>query len=140
MLRAPVLFACLLLASCAPHDPGRLPPPASDLLPTVQAEMHGDSVHFVLQVTNTTTAPVPLNFTTGQSYDFVVKQADREIWRWSGGRSFTQALRDVVLAAGETRRYDASWAPPAGATGEFVVDATMMLRERPVAQSTRFRL
>jgi hypothetical protein len=140
MFRAPVLVACFLLASCAPQDPGRPAPASLDLLPTVQAEMRGDSVHFVLQVTNTTTAPAALTFATGQSYDFVVKQADREIWRWSTDRSFTQSLRDEQLAPGETRRYDASWAPPAGSSGEFVVDAVMLLRDRPVAQSTRFRL
>jgi hypothetical protein len=139
--RAPSLLVLTLsLAGCAAGAPDPTPSDAPPLLATVQVGTFPDSVHFVLQVTNTTDRAIELGFSSGQSFDFAVRRGDREVWRWSGDRMFTQALRSETLAPGETKRYDAGWVPGAGASGEYTVTGSLTDREYRVAQSAAFRL
>ncbi|MBV9774512.1 MAG: hypothetical protein JO040_11215, partial [Gemmatimonadetes bacterium] len=101
-----------------PETPGQVR--SGTLVSSLQVQPTRDSVRFVLQVTNAGTQPMALDFSSGQSFDFVVQQDGRELWRWSGDRMFTQALRSETLAAGETRTFSATWNPPAGLHGELV--------------------
>lgn len=110
------------------------------LASSLRAENAGDSVHFTLLITNASAAPVELTFSSGQSFDFVVEDGRRELWRWSAERMFTQAIRQETLAPGETRRYEASWAPPPGVRGELTVRGILTAREHPLEQRTAFRL
>jgi Intracellular proteinase inhibitor len=138
--RMAALAALALIAGCASREPSAGPegPP---LLASVKAATFGtDSAVFSLQVTNTTAAPVALDFRTGQEFDFVVLRGTEEVWRWSGDRMFTQALRTDTLAAGETRTYSASWAPLPRAAGEYTVRGLLSARNVQVEQATRFRL
>ena len=136
---AGVLMALLLLAGCAANgrDSGAGAPA---LLPSVKVTLLGDSVRFLLQVTNTTAQPVELEYPTGQGYDFVVRRGGEEVWRWSAERMFTQALRTERLAPGGTLSYDAVWSPPAGAEGEYEVAGLLTARSHAVEQRARFRL
>lgn len=138
------LVALGLITACAPrpNDGGDMG--ATDLLPSVQATAAGDSVHFVLQVTNTTDAPIELVYPSGQSFDFQVEDASGEIvWTWSANRMFMQAIREETLGAGETLTHSASWLPseygemPAG---EYTVTGTLTVADRTVEQRTTFRL
>jgi hypothetical protein len=134
-----VVLGWLLGAGCAhrvPGDTSGTPP----LLATVQAETFPDSVHFVLQVTNTTDEPLTLHYSSGQSFDFSVRRAGRVVWRWSDGMMFTQAMKEGTLAPGETKRYDASWKPAPGAEGEYTVTGELTDRENRTAQTAAFRL
>ena len=135
------LGALALLAGCTQPDPPASPGGASPLLSSVQASTFGsDSAVFALQVTNTASAPLTLEFGSGQSYDFVVLRGTQEVWRWSADRMFTQALRSETLPGGATNTYTATWAPLPGSGGEYTVRATLMARNAPVEQTTRFRL
>lgn len=69
----------------------------------------GDPIPLVLAVTNTTNRPKTLNFSSGQRYDFVVTQDGREIWRWSAGKAFIQALGLVTIQPNETLRFRETW-------------------------------
>ena len=106
----------------------------------MQVYTTGGTVTLVLQVTNTTDAPLELNFPSGQSYDFVVRQGDQEIWRWSDGQMFTQSLRTERLAAGETLSYQESWPAPSSARGELVAIGTLVATDHPIEQAGRFSL
>lgn len=124
------------------HPAGSTPEaeaPAAGLVASVHVEMLADSVRFTLQVTNSRSAPAPLEFSSGQSYDFVVRQGEREVWRWSADRMFTQALRSETLGAGETLSYQAVW-HPADTHGDFTVTGMLTVLPTPVAQSARFHL
>jgi hypothetical protein len=135
------LGALALLAGCTQPDPPASPGGTSPLLASVQASTFGsDSAVFSLQVTNTSSAALTLNFNSGQEFDFVVMRGTQEVWRWAGDRMFTQALRSETLAPGETETYTATWAPLPGSGGEYTVRATLMARNAPVEQTTRFRL
>ena len=72
----------------------------------------GDAVDFTLVVTNAGVAPVGLSFRTGQTADVVVLADGETVWRWSAGRSFTQALREERLEPGEAMRFEARWDDP----------------------------
>lgn len=139
---ATLLLACAPSAAPPPAEGARQErngsPQESPLLASVQASTAGDSVDFLLQVTNTSTEPVRLEFTSGQSFDFVVTRDGAEVWRWSADRMFTQALRSEMLAAGATRSFNASWMPPPGARGEYTVTGALTVSNHEVEQSTRF--
>ncbi len=80
-----------------------------------------------------------MSFPTGQTYDFIVRQGTREVWRWSADRRFTQALRTETLGPGETLRFEEEWAP-GGTRGEFNVVGVLMASDHRVEQSTRITL
>lgn len=133
----------LLLAAIAGCTPGMRSPEPGDgpLLPSLQVYTEAQRVNFVLQVTNTATTPVRLEFASGQSADFLVLDEDgREIWRWSSEQMFTQAERTEALAAGASLRYEGEWNPEAGIRGNLVAVGRLTARNFPVEQSTRFQL
>lgn len=135
--------ALLMLAACAARESdegGNGDRDGRPLLASLQTTTFGDSVQFMLQVTNTGTAPVELNFSSGQSFDFVVRDGEREVWRWSADQMFTQALRTESLAPGETRTFQAMWRPGQALRGEFTAVGMLTASDHPVEQSTRFRL
>jgi len=107
---------------------------------TMGVRMAGDTVHFVLHVTNMTDAPLTLEFPSSQRYDFAVARRDGEtVWSWSATRSFAQALGSEVLLPGESRRYEASWLA-AGARGEYVATGWVTSRNYPVELRTVFQV
>jgi hypothetical protein len=128
------------LAGCALPAAAPDGGPADPLLPSLQATTQGDSVWFVLQVTNVSESPVRLEFTSGQTHDFAVRAGDREVWRWSADRMFTQALHSRVVAPGETLTYTAAWRPDRGRTGEHTVVGSLAARNHPVRQAMYFRI
>lgn len=141
MERILALAALAGLIGCAALENGGSGMDVSDLLPSVQATALGDSVEFVLQVTNTTGSEIDLTYPTGQSFDFVVSDAaGREVWRWSADRMFTQAVREEELAAGETLTYSAAWAAAGQPAGDYSVLGTLTVMDRTVQQRTEFTL
>lgn len=132
--------ACTTPGANAERSPMSEPARRGSLVSSLQVEPSADSVRFVLQVTNAGTQPVPLEFSSGQSFDFVVMQGARELWRWSADRMFTQAMRSETLAPSETRTFTATWAPPAGVHGELTASGFLTARGQRAEQQTRFRL
>lgn len=56
-----------------------------------------------IEVANTGDAPVTITFPSGQDGDAVLEKDDGTVvHRWSDGRFFDQAVREVTVAAGET--------------------------------------
>src|SRR5690606_36665342 len=147
LLRLLPLLVLVLAGGCAPRaaepepDAARSASDPPDLLASVQATTYGDSVQFVMQVTNTTAQPVVLEFRSGQRFDFVVERDGAEVWRWSDGQMFTQALSSEPLPAGGTLSYSTPWAPGPAAGGEFTVRG-VLTAEPPnrAAQRARFRI
>lgn len=72
--------------------------------------VQGDEVSFELHVTNGGPKRVELTFPSGQTHDIVVYDAaGSEVWRWSAGQMFTQALRNKELDVHETLSYSVRW-------------------------------
>lgn len=137
------MAATALVCGCNPGvpmaevEPGAGSPP--ELGSSFNVHVEDRTVHLELHVTNVTSGPLVLEFSTSQRYDFAVDQPDGEgAFRWSAARSFAQALGTEELAAGESRRYTASWTAPRG--GEYVATAWLVSSDYPVELRTVFRV
>lgn len=135
------LLAVAAAVACTPRDPGSEGTPGRDgLVTSMEVETAGGVVRMTLHVTNDTSQPLELEFTSGQRYDFAVTRPDGEsLWTWSADKSFIQALGSETIPAGGTLRYSEEW-DPAGLTGDFVATGTVTSRNRAVAQSAYFDL
>ncbi len=70
-----------------------------------------------ITVVNPFDEPMTLQFTSGQTYDFIIRDSkDQNVWQWSDGKVFTQALQQRELAAGESYEVAARWTVPEGET------------------------
>jgi hypothetical protein len=70
----------------------------------------GEPVQLTLRVRNASPFTVTVTMPTGQDFDFIVRTlAGPEVWRWSHDQAFTQAVREVTFAPGETKTFTASW-------------------------------
>lgn len=100
----------------------------------------GDNVEFVLHITNNAQKKLELTFPSGQNYDVtVLDSVGREVWRWSSGRMFTQALQNHVLEANETLTYEAAWNPES-MRGAFVAVASLRSENHPLERRVPFSL
>jgi hypothetical protein len=66
---------------------------------------------FVLNVFNISDKLLPFDFTSGQSYDFVVVNTvtGQEVWRWSRRMFFTQVLRKEAIRPNRNWTFEATW-------------------------------
>lgn len=106
---------------------------------TLQADLdvaRNDGVVFTFTVTNVGDEPVELAFRSGFVADVTVRSGDAEIWRWSDGRLFTQALRNERLAPGEALEHTATWSSPV--PGNYEAVATLEARDADVEARAAF--
>ena len=66
---------------------------------------------FVLTVLNTSGKLLPFGFTSGQTYDFAVVDADtgQEVWRWSQRMFFTQVVRHEAIRPNKSWTFEVTW-------------------------------
>lgn len=118
------LFAVGALAiACGPRartpEAGSSAPPKvvseSVLASTLNVETN-DGPRFTYTVVNNSGKKVELIFPNGLTHDVaVLDSTGREVWRWSEGRMFTQALQTRLLTHGSHMSYDERWKnAPAG--------------------------
>ncbi|BCM92252.1 hypothetical protein IAD21_04131 [Abditibacteriota bacterium] len=70
----------------------------------------GETLHVKMTVTNTTEEAQTLHFGSGQSFDvFISNEAGKQVWSWGANKRFIQSVRDVPLAVGESKTFDATW-------------------------------
>jgi hypothetical protein len=98
----------------------------------------GHPVTWHLEVENRGHDALTLRFSSGKDGDVALVQGGREVYRWSAGRLFSQALREVPLGAGARHTFrleDRGLTVPAGAyevVGELTSDPTLLPVRRPV--------
>lgn len=73
----------------------------------VPVELSPGGSDFVALVTNSATAPVGLRFTNGRSADVTLSDigTGAQLYQWSAGRGFDEAIREVMIEPGETLRF-----------------------------------
>lgn len=96
----------------------------------------GQVVNIIFTKCNITNRTITLRYPTGQRFDIVALRGANEVWRWSGGRVFTQAAGTEVLAPGECRTYTATW-NLRNKQGNFVALDGFTIRAFNVATSLR---
>lgn len=99
-----------------------------------------EQVALALHVTNHSERRLELTFPSGQTHDFVVLDSvGREVWRWSQGRMFTQAMQNRLLGSRETLSYEERW-DPRGRTGTFTAVAVLASSTHPIEDRVAFTL
>jgi len=97
----------------------------------------GSGVAFRFTVSNGTGGPVELTFRDGCRADFAVRRGDgEEVWRWSEGRMFTQAVGHARLEPGEEAVFEEEWPDPE--SGDYTAEATLRATEHDVREETPF--
>ena len=137
-----MLVAGLLVSACAgsPGDSGDAGVPMSDVAASMEVKLQGDEVRFLLHVTNTGDRPLEFTFPSSQRFEFVVQDEDGdEVWRWSEGMAFLQAISHATLAPGETWNFDAAW-EPGNRTGRYQVVGKVTASGHDVQQTSGFEL
>jgi len=113
---------------------GAPPPPLTGAL-RVSVD---DQVRLAYEVTNTTTKLLEVRFPTGRTHDFVILDSlDREVWRWSEGRMFTQSLQNRLLSSGETLTYE-NHRPVAALHGRYTAVAVLPSVNFPLETRAQF--
>ena len=96
--------------SKAPPDTEKKPSPLQVSLLTDQlVYLPGEAVHLTLTLTNTSNADITLSFRSSHQTDFVIQRDEHEIWRWSEGRMFAQALTVMKIKPKGRRKIDVIW-------------------------------
>ena len=94
----------------APVDNVVLP---SDTAPVIELDAASqDSGHqFTLRIRNPTEKLMPFDFTTSQSFDFVVTDpaTGLEVWRWANRMFFSQVLRSEAIRGDGEWVFEADW-------------------------------
>jgi hypothetical protein len=99
----------------------------------------GSTVVFRFTVKNPSAVPIHYDFNTAQQFDITVTDPHGvEVWRWSTGRLFAQALTAVDLKTGESKTYTASWSTADVGrplpTGTYAATATLTPTVRPAVR------
>jgi hypothetical protein len=144
----PTLLAAILLSGlafgCGPFsrtaEPERRKSVSGDSLAATLEVQVRNGVEFALRVTNNTSGKFEFLFPSGQTHDFVVVDtAGREVWRWSEGRMFTQAMQNRILDADGALVIDAAWRSPIP-PGRYVAIATLLSENKPLEERVEFEV
>jgi hypothetical protein len=96
-----------------------------------------DDVRFAFAVVNESKKKLEVSFADGRTHELVVLDSlGREVWRWSEGRLFTQAMQNRVLRTSDMLQYEEEWNAPA--PGKYVAVATLVSRNYPTEQRVEF--
>ena len=115
-------------------------PSDSRLASSFDVKVEHNAVRFSFDVTNVGKKHVELHFPNGQNYEFVVLDSlGREMWRWSTGRLFTQALQNRLLSGGEAIRIAEAWEQPRP-HGRYTAIATLRSSNFPIVEKADFEL
>ncbi len=100
----------------------------------------GSTVKLALHVTNLATHTVEVNFPSGQTHEFIIlDSAGAEVWRWSTGKMFTQALQNRNVDANATLSFNEQWKAE-GRHGKYTALATLKSSNHPVEKRVDFVL
>jgi hypothetical protein len=140
----PILVAAALaLANASPspshsYEPARRHANGDTIASSLDVKV-GEAVEFSFHVTNSSSKRVELRFPSGQTHEVVVLDPQgREVWRWSNGRMFTQAMQNKVLASSDTLTFTETWRPEH--PGTYTAVASLLSENYPSEQRAAFSL
>lgn len=91
---------------------------------------------WVFDLTNTSSQPVTLVFPSGQKAEVMLSSASGEVYRWSEGRLFTQAVEERSLAPGARMGFALPEEQLPVAAGAYRAEATLAVSAPELAQLT----
>ncbi|MFD1735280.1 BsuPI-related putative proteinase inhibitor [Bacillus salitolerans] len=82
----------------------------ADFSTDLQVEATDHKALFKIQFMNNSNEDVKLTFSSGQKYEIIVNDSNgMEVYRYSNGRAFTEALETIELKANEELAYQEEW-------------------------------
>ena len=83
----------------------------ADPIIKLEVEKSKPNAHLLMRVKNPTESFLSLNFTSSQTYDFIIrnKETGTEVWRWSKGNFFSRVVRNLALLPQEEWRFEVVW-------------------------------
>ncbi|HYZ84425.1 MAG TPA: BsuPI-related putative proteinase inhibitor [Bryobacteraceae bacterium] len=98
----------------------------------------GDAAMARLLLRNDTGSPLPLQFRDGQTFDLVVRDGEgNELYRWSAGKQFTQALRSESI---EGERQWGAMIPVPDAPGTYTLEGFLTSTNASYRSSLAFEV
>ena len=83
---------------------------------------------------------IEFRFADGQTHDFAVQdESGKEVWRWSAGRMFTQALQNKLVKGKEVATFSEDW-DAKNMHGKFTAIATLKSDNHPIEERVDFEL
>ncbi|MHB8895266.1 MAG: BsuPI-related putative proteinase inhibitor [Candidatus Geothermincolia bacterium] len=133
---AMALLAAGLFPGCSAGPAGPTTPSNKQMSSAVQKEggisvtlrsvpavtPRGGTFALTLNVRNLSGKQVSYDLPSGQAYEFVsfLKGGD-EVWRWSRGMVFTQAVSPITLAPGDSLVYKVAWSTGSAQAGLYSI-------------------
>jgi hypothetical protein len=110
---------------------------------TVAAHVSVDTANgrvlFAIAIRNGTRRSVEISFPDSRTHDFtVLDSAGKQVWRWSEGRMFTQAMQNRLLGSRDSAVFDVAW--DAAKPGNYTLVAELNSENHPVRQQVPFAL
>lgn len=82
----------------------------------------GGSFSLTLDVRNVSGEPRAFTLPSSQAFEFIAFVAKGpEVWRWSEGMAFAQAIQQETLEPGENRVFKAAWPTDAASPGQYLI-------------------
>ena len=139
-------LAAAMVYACGPRSHSSEAPERArsvsgpSIVTTLDVRQRGHQLAFTFRVTNNAKKKLELVFPSGQTHEVVVFDAvGEEVWRWSDGRMFTQALQNRIIAAGDTLTLEMIWTPKEASPGSTMTAvATLLSDNHPLEQRTDF--
>jgi hypothetical protein len=100
----------------------------------LEVRKENNKLLFDITLTNRGEETIELPFSSGQQFEIIVKnEEDEEVYRYSEGRMFTQALTFIELKAGENLSWSDEWDKKLAITwipnGEYKVTAEVLVQD-----------
>ncbi|HWQ22360.1 MAG TPA: BsuPI-related putative proteinase inhibitor [Clostridia bacterium] len=120
----------------------RYAPPTTTLATGKLSYAPGEAIDWRYTLYNGNDQPLVLTFTSGQTYDLILRQGSKIVARWSTGKMFADVMSTRTVMMGETMELKGSWQVPAElALGtydlEFVLTSTST---EPTGAMTQFEV
>ena len=138
-----------LIAVLACNRPDAAPPAASNaaadstLVATLTTDRAayapGNTVTLRLVLRNVSTAPVTLDFSSAQRYDFAIEDTRAPMWRWSASQMFAQVLGEETLAPGDSLIYAEQFKGEVPA-GLYRAVGTIVRMGEPITATAEFQI
>lgn len=98
----------------------------------VDVNVTAQQAEFIITLINHTNELKKLEFPTNQKYEIIVKdESDREVYRYSEGKMFTQAIEIALIKQGEKIEWHEMWEFSDGNSkpGKYVAEVSIVANE-----------
>ncbi|MCM3651169.1 BsuPI-related putative proteinase inhibitor [Metabacillus litoralis] len=85
---------------------------------------------FIITLANNSNEMKKLEFPTSQKYEIIVTDGnDQEVYRYSAGKMFTQAIEYALIKQGESVQWEEIWEYGEIMPGEYEVDVSILAHD-----------